>query len=371
MLFEGVMRPKRTATELLIRACGAGLVFLATACAARPQSPSPMRIAALLPAPVTNNAVALVEDGASAALYSFNGLGAGKTWKDVTNAAYVCVLPAGECREIPRPPVSNGRLASVAVALGGRIYLFGGYTVAEDGAEKSTPEVFAFDPGTERYERRADMPVPVDDSLAFSYAGRYIYLVSGWHDEGNVGLVQVYDALNDRWFRATDYPGAPVFGHAGGAVGRRFLVVDGVAVIGEENGRRKFAAVDEAWLGEIDVDDPARISWRKLPSHPGGPLYRMAAAGDGRENRVVFYGGADNPYNYDGIGYDGAPASPSAAIFAWDFDLADWVRLGETDRPSMDHRGLLIARETSYIYIVGGMDRELAVMDAVTAIEIE
>ena len=37
------------------------------------------------------------------------------------------------------------------------------------------------------------MPVPVDDSVALSYKERYIYLISGWHNDGNVNLVQVYD----------------------------------------------------------------------------------------------------------------------------------------------------------------------------------
>jgi hypothetical protein len=311
-------------------------------------------VAAELPAAHANNAVAVVasEDGAS--FWSFNGLGAGKTYEDVGKAVFVCKMPDGECRQTSDVPVEAGRLASVAVALSGHIYLFGGYTVAEDGTEISTPEVFAFNPRTEDYQRRADMPVPVDDAVAFAFGDRYIALVSGWHDDGNVGIVQIFDTAEDVWLDATEYPGAPVFGHSGGAVHNKFVIADGVGVIGEKDGRRQFGAVDEAWLGEIDPDDPASISWRKLPAHPGAPLYRMAAVGDLENNRIVFYGGGDNPYNFDGIGYDGVPAKASDVLFAFDLELEQWIELGRTGHPSMDHRGLMIW-DGAY-WTLGGMN---------------
>ncbi len=322
-----------------------------------------------MPAPHSNNAVAVVPGEGSAAFYSFNGLRAGKTFADVSNAAFVCAAPAGECREIEGAPVAEGRLASVAVLLRNEIYLFGGYTVGEDGGEVSTPEVFAYNPETEEYMRHADMLTPVDDAVAFAYADRYIYLVSGWHDDGNVALVQVFDAREDRWFRATDYPGAPVFGHAGGAVGNKFIIADGVAVVGMKDGRRQFGAVDDAWLGEIDPDDPAKIAWRKLPAHPGGALYRMAAAGELSRARIVFYGGGDNAYNYDGVGYDGVPAAPSDLLFAFDLKTEQWIALGRSGHPSMDHRGLMIW-DGAY-WTLGGMNNDRDVTGALVRVGVE
>lgn len=315
-----------------------------------------------------NNAVAASPREEGFAFWSFNGLGPEKTHEDVRRDAFVCEILESACRMIEGAPVADGRLASVAIFLQDRIFLFGGYTVAEDGTEISTPEVFAFTPETEDYERRADMPVPVDDAVAFSFANRYIALVSGWHDDGNVGIVQIFDTWEDVWLEAAAYPGAPVFGHAGGAVGNTFVVADGVAVIGEENGRRQFGAVDEAWLGKIDETDPAIIEWRKLPPHPGGPLYRMAAIGDPDNNRIVFYGGADNPYNYNGVGYDGVPAQASDLLFAFDLETDTWVELGRTGRPSMDHRGLMIA-DGDY-WTLGGMDANRGVTGDLVRIRI-
>ena len=321
-----------------------------------------------LPVPHANNAVALVPNEAGATVWSFNGLRSGKTHLDVSKAAFQCTLPQGICRSAGEVPVREGRLASTAVFLYDRIFLFGGYTVEEDGTEVSTPEVFAFNPETEEFQRRADMPVPVDDAVAFHFSNRYIALVSGWHDDGNVALTQIFDTWEDVWLDSADYPGAPVFGHSGGGVGNKFVIVDGVAVVGEKDGRRQFGAVDEAWLGEIDETDPTQIAWRKLPPHPGGPFYRMAAIGDPENNRIVFFGGGDNPYNYNGIGYDGVPAKASDLLFAFDLENEQWVSLGRSGRPTMDHRGLMIW--DSAFWTLGGMNNDGEVIGDLVKIEI-
>lgn len=344
------------------------ILFILVSCAPETPRVTALSVAAM-PTPHANNAVAVVPGEAGAVFYSFNGLEPGKSHDDVTKRAFSCAMPDRTCREIAGPPVTEGRLASTAVFLYDRIFLFGGYSVADDGAEVSTPEVFAFNPENETYQRRADMPTPVDDAVAFSYANRYIYLVSGWHDDGNVSLVQVFDTWEDKWFRATDYPGAPVFGHAGGAAGNQFVIADGVAVVGMKDGRRQFGGVNEAWLGAIDKNDPAVISWTKLPPHGAAPLYRMAAIGEVEKNRILFYGGGDNPYNFDGIGYDGTPAKASDILFAFDLNSETWIELGRTGKGSMDHRGLM-SWDGAY-WTLGGMDANRAVTGDLVRIQVE
>lgn len=313
-----------------------------------------------LPVPHSNNAVAKLDVDGSTHFYSFMGLTAGKTHGDISKQAFEFDVKHRQWRKLPNVPVERGRLASVAVGLGKRVYLFGGYTVAADGTEVSTPEVFAFDPKTNGYVRRAPMPVPVDDSVALPFGDRYIYLVSGWHEKDNVRLVQVYDTVEDRWFRATDWPGMPVFGHAGGISGNQILVVDGVTVLAGVKGKDRFKLVGQAWLGEIDGRDPRSISWKRLPPHPGGPLYRSAAAGSPRARMVIFAGGSEVAYNYNGDGYDGTPAAPSAHTFAFDLGKNRWVELAAGRAPSMDHRGLLEA-DGAY-YTLGGMGNERQVI---------
>ncbi|HCK84170.1 MAG TPA: hypothetical protein DHW63_06545 [Hyphomonadaceae bacterium] len=258
------------------RFCAFALALALAQCA---PTPAEVPLSGRLPAPITNNAVAFVGDEGGGTLYSFLGLGPGKAYGDIVRSAYACDASALRCCTLPDVPTSEGRLASAAVVVGGQIYIFGGYTVAADGAERSTPEVFHFDPGTEAYTRVADIPTPVDDSTAIALFDRYVYLVSGWHDMANVALVQVYDARENHWFRASDFPGAPVFGQAGGAAGSTLVIAGGVKLEIGADGRRRFVASDEVWRG--DVNDPAApqtiVEARGVAasgavlSHGGGP----------------------------------------------------------------------------------------------------
>ena len=354
----------------------AGCLFLLSwlGCLSEPMQPGGGEIMAdwpALPSPVSNNAVASLGIGEKTYIFSFNGLGSGKTWSDVGSWAFQYEVGGDAWTALDDVPGGAGRLATVAVGVGDGVYIFGGYSVAEDGTERSTPWVHRYDPVTRSYEERAPMPVPVDDSVSVIYRNRYIYLVSGWHDTDNVNLVQVYDTEADRWFEATPYPGPPVFGHAGGIVDNRMVIADGTRVIAGETDRRyRFVISDVCYLGSIDDEDPARIEWKALPAHPGVPLYRMAALGtDSVGKRVLFAGGSDNPYNYNGVGYNGEPSEPSPRIFAFNLDRNAWEELGTLPVPTMDHRGLL--RVGSEFVIVGGMLAGQRVTDRVGTFTLE
>jgi N-acetylneuraminic acid mutarotase len=289
-------------------------------------------------------------------------LGPGKTHADVVRSAFACAERTLVCRRLPEVPLPEGRLASVAATVRGKIYIFGGYTVAADGAERSTPEVLRFDPATETYTRVADIPTPVDDTTAIVLFDRYVYLVSGWHDVANVALVQVYDADDDRWFRATDFPGAPVFGHAGGGGASSLVIAGGVRLDVGADGKRTFRASDEVWRGDVaDRAAPHVVSWRRIKPPPSGPFYRMAAS-HGAGDRVVFAGGADNPYNYNGIGYDGVPARPSNRVTAYALARDAWLELAAMPA-SMDHRGLLVGERG--FFVLGGLGENGEVLDRV------
>ena len=159
-----------------------------------------------------------------------------------------------------------------------------------------------------------------------------------------------------------------MFGHAGGLAGNSMIITDGVAVAGLVDGKRKFVAAKLTWRGDIDPDDPSRITWRGVDAHSGGAKYRMAAIGDDARGRVIFAGGGDNPYNYDGIGYDGVPAKPSGGYFAYDLKTDKWIELGRLAEPSMDHRGL--AQSGQDYYIMGGMDAEQNVVSRIVKFRI-
>lgn len=317
-----------------------------------------------LPEPVSNNAVALLPTPQGPVLYSFMGLGEGRTHSDVHSHAWRLPPGASEWEALPDVPGGAGRLASVAVVAAGQVWVFGGYTVAADHSEVSTPGTWRLDPATAQWHEESPMPIPVDDATAQVLEDRWIYLVSGWHDLGNVNLVQVLDTQTGEWRQATPYPGEAVFGHAGGLVDRRLVVCGGVRIAypADESSRR-FLSSAECWTGSIDQDDVRRIQWRPLSPHPGPPRYRMAA-GPGEPGRMVFLGGSANPYNYDGVGYNGEPSQPESVVLELDLASGRWQVAGRQAVPTMDHRGLLF--HEGQFFVVGGMQRDQVVTARVT-----
>lgn len=306
-----------------------------------------------LPQAVTNNAVALVADGESYRLVSALGLGAGKTWQDTRSDAWQFVAAGASWKSLGQVPGGRGRLAAAAVTVAGKVYVFGGYTVAQDGTEQSTPEVYLLDEASGAWTEYSRMPVAVEDSVVLGYQDRFVYLVSGWHDVGNVNLVQVLDTQTAQWQQATPYPGAAVFGHAGGIADGAMLICDGVRIdYPAAATARQFKPAGECWLGPIDTTDHRRIHWRPVQPHPGPPRYRMAAGGND-SGQVWFVGGAANPYNYDGIGYDGESSEPVAEVLSYAVRAGRWQCHGQLAVASMDHRGL--PWHAGWFYLIGGM----------------
>jgi hypothetical protein len=98
----------------------------------------------------------------------------------------------------------------------------------------------------------------------------------------------------------------------------------------------KYVASDECWTGKIDRGDVTKIQWTKLPAHPGTARYRIASVASDRDDKIYFSGGTDNPYNYNGVGYDGKPSEPSPMTFAWNLRTSKWEVVNEkTPNPAM------------------------------------
>lgn len=306
-----------------------------------------------LPQPVSNNAVAALKSGRRDLVFSLMGIGPKKTWDAITSSGYALDTSTGEWTELTRVP-GTGRIAAVAAGARGRVFLFGGYVVDAQGNETTVSDLNVLDLESGRWYRGADIPVPVDDSVAGVYNDRYIYLVSGWSRNDAVANVQVYDIEKDKWEQATPIAGKPVFGHAGALVGDTILYIDG-ARRNPSGDKPKYVASDECWMGKIDSRDRNKITWSRLPNHPGAARYRIAAGGSDKDGKIYFSGGTDNPYNFSGIGYDGKPSDPSPMTFAFNLKSGKWETLNEnTPDPSMDHRGLLVTEKG--LVIAGGME---------------
>jgi hypothetical protein len=302
-----------------------------------------------LPAPVTNNAVAAMATEGGVALFSFLGMDSTKSWSGATNVAYRWDVGSPEGWRSLAPVPGPGRLGATAQAVRGKIYVFGGYTVAADGKVRSLPDVNIHDPGTGVWSRGRDIPVPVDDAVSGVWRDSLVVLVSGWRNDGSVDRVQWYDPAVDRWSQATPVTGTPVFGHAGAVVGDQIIYVDGAAVV---DGPRRFALETVAWLGDLTPGDPSEVAWSVLGVHPAPGLFR--AAGGTVGGLALFVGGSDTPYNFDGIGYDGAPAEPVRQVLAYAPRVGNWRHLAAPPLATMDHRNLGVAG--GMVFLVGGME---------------
>jgi len=358
---------KSAATKLLL----ASFCFLLAARlhAAEEALPSP------LPAPVSNNAVAILHGQGGAKIFSFMGIGPKKTWDAVTTSAYQMDVATGKWTAIHPVPGVAGRLGASAVALHDRVFIFGGYVVDAQGGDNTVSDLNIFVPLENRYYRAKDIPIPVQDAVIGLYHDRYILLIGGWSTAqagskaGAIRNVQVYDTEKDTWNEATPIPGTPVFGHAGAILGDTIVYVDGAYK--NPFGSPRFLPSRECWMGRFPKKgDPTKITWTNLPVHPGNARYRIAAGAslEKKASRIYFSGGSDTPYNYNGIGFNGRPAEPSSVTFAFNVSTEEWETVDDnTPEPTMDHRGLLVTRGGNLV-VVGGMEKGQQVTSKVTLV---
>ena len=307
-----------------------------------------------LPVPVTNNAVVAVKVDGQMLVYSFMGLGASKKPDSVKNAAYALNLRYNKWTTI-RSVQGSGRLGATAAAVGNEVFLMGGYVPDKSGLQAVVSDVSVYVPLALRWYRGPDLLTPVRDAVAGEYHDRFIYVVGGYSRTGPTNEVQVYDTVSKLWSQATPYPGPAVFGHAGAVVGDAIIYVDGAKVSGEKTGPR-YVASDECWMGKIDRKDPKKITWTKLPPHPGTARYRIAAGGSDRDGKAYFAGGSSEIYDYTGVGLGGTPAEPSPTVFDYNVKRDAWETILESDpNPMMDHQGMAVTSDD--LIVVGGMGK--------------
>jgi N-acetylneuraminic acid mutarotase len=309
---------------------------------------------------VTNNAVASGRIDGAWWVFSALGVDSSKRWSGITTRAVAWNSRDTLWHQLPDVPGDRGRLAATAQVVRGRLFVIGGYTVDSAGHEHSVPQVNIYDVRHGQWSPGADLPVPVDDAVSGVYRDSLIYIVSGWHETDNVRDVQIYDVVRDRWSAATPIPVPGVFGHTGALAGNTILFIDGAL---KQPAGAKYRLERQSWTGTIDPRNPRSITWRAARAHPGPPRYRAAAGACG--SRILIAGGTANPYNYNGIGYDGAPSAPRTDVIVFDTRRGTWRSSRPLRVPSMDHRALAVLGDSAYI--VGGMHAAQVVGTAVTA----
>ena len=303
-----------------------------------------------LPEPVTNQASALLLKNGKPVVYTFYGLDSTRQQPGVHAKVFKVDLTSGEAAVLPSVPDEMGRLAASASVIKNKAYIAGGYAVLPGGKEKSSNQLFVFDPDGESFTKASDLPVPIDDQIQSVWRDSLLFIISGWSDSLNVNTVQVYNPTTNTWKLGTPLPNesdAAVFGGSGVVAG------DDIYFLGGAIFAKNYPPSKGFYKGVINPLDPSQIQWQKLGEYPGEHRYRSAAVF--HDKRIYFFGGSNETYNYNGISYaEKKPVEPNKTVLIYDlesklfstFDVTENVQL-------MDLRNASIYQDE--LYVAGGM----------------
>lgn len=242
---------------------------------------------------------------------------AGKTAAGPQSALYV-YDPATDAwttgPSLPGPAVEN----PAVVALGGKLYAFGGSTQPFSGAVANAA---VYDPASSSWTPLAPMPTARGGPSAQALGG-WIYVIGGMEGTGaSVATVEAYDPSSNTWTSVTpmptrrDNPGTAVLGGRLYVFGGRTRNADGTGpggltlvdmfdppgaawtarapmptgrrtvVVGTLNGRAQVMGGESAAGGKAHDDneeyDPGTDSWRRLEPMPTGRHGAVAGTIDG------------------------------------------------------------------------------------------
>lgn len=323
-----------------------------------------------LPEAVSNNAVASVSIDGQQIIFSFAGVPDDKKFSSIHNKVWRLDIPKDKSKAswqsmtpLPSLQKHTGRLATTALGVNDSVYIIGGYHSNRSRSYDTAPGMYKYHVPTDTYAQLEPIPVSVSDAVALNYRDRYIYVLSGWHNDGAVNLVQVYDIVKNEWFQATPFAGTGVFGHAGGIVDNVLMVCDGASVTPQLAAQKTISQQTNCYLGEINVTQPNKINWY-LWVHPTDQgRFRMAATGDVENDSIVFVGGASLPHQINGISYNGKPAQPTSEVWTYHITKRSW-KITQSPQAIMDVRGLIKVGDK--MITLGGMIDKQAITNQVS-----
>lgn len=164
------------------------------------------------------------------------------------------------------PTPRHGLSASV---LNGKIYAISGF----DGTNMATVE--EYDPASDTWTKKADLPT-LRSHLATQVVNGKIYAIGGWDRREGMDTVfssvAVYDPAADTWTKKADMPTSR-WSPASGVVNGKIYVVGGTVVTG---------ARDRHNLKTVEVYDPETDTWAQGVDMPTARGWLSASLVDGR-----------------------------------------------------------------------------------------
>ena len=302
-----------------------------------------------LPEAVSNNPVCEGFINGVPYIYSFGGIDNSKIYSGIHTRSFRFNTETGVSETIPSLPDTRGKVGSAASRIGDRIYIMGGYYVAENGSEITSDRMHIYDIPTNSFlPDGPSIPVPTDDHVQLVYQDSLIYLVTGWSDGTNIRNVQIYDPAMNTWSVGTNTP-VIQFYRSFGASG--VIKGDTIFYFGGATALQGFGIQSYMRKGIINPDNPTEIDWSISEPDENIAVYRSAAALVG--NEMHWIGGSGDTYNFDGLAYNGSGGVPPTNR---DLYSIDGVTLESTivDELPMDLRGIAEINDTIK-YLAGGM----------------
>ncbi len=330
-------------------ACALALSLMLSACA---DNTPPARDLADLPAARTSWSLAAATTERGLEIFGFQGMGGGLSRSDTSNEIWAYSVRDDAWRSVGKFPTDAGRLSTSATLVGRGIWVGGGYVIEEDGTENTMDGDFAFDPETGTLDVIEGIGARIDDTVALPWQTSHVLYVGGWMQHRTSSDVQVFDIKTGAMTLTTQMPIA-IAGHAGAAIDGHIVICDGMTADRDKLGKQIFAMSNKCFLGiqGAKIED---LKWEAIPAHPGKPRFRMAAAGTRQHGaRVVFAGGSEQLYRFDGKTFDGKPVSPSAEVFSFDIGKRSWHVHAPLPQGISDIRTMPEAN--GELFVMGGM----------------
>ena len=222
-----------------------------------------------------------------------------------------------------------------AAALGGKLYVMGGYNVGED---RLLAEAEMYDPKADGWQALPSMPTARRLLAAAAVAGK-VYAIGGSNKLGLCNAVEAYDPLSGLWSRAASLPVARG-SHTATVVDGKIYVVGGEIDDDDE---------DEEVVGtdHVDMYDPAVDSWQQMAAMPTARSSHAAAVVDGK----IYVTGGRLP-----------AGGHSDALEAYDPVADTWTTLATLSKARKLHAS---AAFNGKLYVFGGYSSTAGLMDVV------
>ncbi|MDA2934897.1 hypothetical protein MYX82_11230, partial [Acidobacteria bacterium AH-259-D05] len=168
-----------------------------------------------------------------------------------------------------RVDMPTPRHALSTCVVDGKIYAISGF----DGTNMATVE--QYDPSSDTWTTKADLPT-LRSHLVTQVVGGKIYAIGGWDRRDRLvtvfSSVAVYDPATDTWTKRADMP-TPRSVAASSVVNGKIYVIGGTTVVGTGNGHT---------LQTVEVYDPETDTWTQEVDMPTARGWLSASLVDGK-----------------------------------------------------------------------------------------